>query len=69
MARKTVDENISENLAEFAEEPDDRQYGVCLRCEVRIYHHADGGWRGLITDSPVCMRNPAQDGHEPRPTP
>lgn len=55
--------------AEFEEEPEPAQGHVCLRCEVRIYQHLDGGWRGLISDSPICWRNPAQDGHEPRPTP
>ena len=39
----------------------------CLRCEVPIYRDEEGIWRREGTGSQVCPRNPAVDGHEPRP--
>ena len=43
----------------------DRPY--CLRCEVPIYRDEHGVWRREATGVADCPRNPAKDGHEPRP--
>lgn len=52
--------------ARLAAQEGDRR-PVCLRCEHPIFQDDKGVWRREATGSADCPRNPARDGHEPRP--